>query len=283
MAPLGMLSVTRGLRGAAVAAFTFVCAGVLTTEVACVNVDALGAGGPRNPDGGVFIDASGVDASSTPDAGDAGACPGTGGPPGVRAGAFCIDATEVTNAQYAAFLDAVAAGATAAQPAHCSWNTVLAPATGGSCSGLFDPVGRASHPVVCVDWCDADAFCRWAGKRLCTGEEWLRACTQGGAKAYPYGNTFDPNACNGGASSATGLRPVGSMPSCEGGFPGVFDLSGNAVETIADCDEQSGPDDRCYFRGGRFSDDQSDLACAPDHVDTRDNTNASHTFRCCSP
>src|SRR5436190_190151 len=84
--------------------------------------------------------------------------PGVRGPDLVRVSwsgiAFCIDSTEVTNAQYQEFL---AAPPPTPVP-RCGWNTSLQPATtGGAGCGALDPVGHASLPVTCVDWCDAEA------------------------------------------------------------------------------------------------------------------------------
>ncbi len=67
----------------------------------------------------------------------------------------------------------------------------------------------------CVDFCDADAYCKWAGKRLCgrigggatltadesidpKASEWVNAvnaCTQGGKTKLPYGDTFEAGRC----------------------------------------------------------------------------------------
>ena len=92
-------------------------------------------------------------------------CPTTlPGPAMTRVGwhggvAFCIDDTEVTNSQYQAFLTVAAAMPQAPTP-RCAWNTELTPAATGSGCAAFDPAGRPDHPVVCVDWCDAEAYCR---------------------------------------------------------------------------------------------------------------------------
>src|SRR5262245_12465852 len=123
-------------------------------------------------------------------------CGGTDGPEMIELDGFCIDSTEVTNAQYERFYDAVENGTTPDQPAPCSWNDSFAPnATGVNETG--------DHPVRGVDWCDAYAFCAWAGKRLCGSpaggaatydspanedeSEWFAACSENGMKAFPYG------------------------------------------------------------------------------------------------
>jgi hypothetical protein len=126
------------------------------------------------------------------------------------------------------------------------------------------PPDRDDYPVEHVDWCDAYAFCTDNGKRLCgkvgggnvTGDmvaaqhprvsEIYDAATRDGTQAYPYGDTFDPKACgpdvvvSDGESSGSKhiiakLRPVASLPTCEGGYPGLYDLLGNVAEFYDAC------------------------------------------------
>ncbi len=174
--------------------------------------------------------------------------------------AYRIDSTEVTNAQYAQFISASVDPST--QPADCTWNTSFAPdiSNGGCTAAIEDPVKRANYPVVCVDWCDARAYCEWAGKRLCLGKggaptngeesgEWSSACSAQFTRKFPYGDTYDPTACNGKDLAAGGLVEVGSLPGCEGGIPGVFDMSGNVEEWVGSC-AGAGADAQCRSSGG---------------------------------
>ena len=128
--------------------------------------------------------------------------------------AFYIDRFEVTNAQYARYVDATGA----ARPRH--WKR-----------GAVTPQD-AKLPVVYVDWNAADGYCRWAGRRLPTEAEWERAARGGDGRLYPWGNTFDRTRAVIGAYGS-GLQPVGSRPSGKSPY-GVMDLVGNAWEWTGD-------------------------------------------------
>jgi formylglycine-generating enzyme required for sulfatase activity len=175
----------------------------------------------------------------------------------VHAGSFCIDRTEVSVESYAVFVAAVMPGNDPNQPASCAWNTSYAPAISAT---------APDHPVLGVDWCDAYAYCAWAGKRLCgkigggpnpydsfadkASSQWYAACSQDGLKAFPYGDVYDPLACNGGDDPNPGPAPVGGTPGCEGGYPGIFDMSGNVWEWEDSCAADTGATDACRARGG---------------------------------
>lgn len=205
---------------------------------------------------------------------------------------YRIDATEVTNRDYAAFL----AGnpSMTGQPAACSWNGSFVPPNSWPATGLDD------FPVVWVDWCDAYAYCKWARKRLCgqigggelpyqsnrdpNASQWYRACSNNGTMSYPYGNTYDPARCNGKdrvATEATAL-PVGSQLACEGGTAGLFDMSGNVWEWEDSCASAVGATDSCRLRGGSFWSETSLMDC-PTATEsyTRASINKNIGFRCC--
>ena len=162
---------------------------------------------------------------------------------------FCIDTTEATNGQYAAFVASRLHGRGGGMPPEAVCTSVPASTTP---SGTWPaPAGEENFPVVNVSWCQAYAFCQWAGKRLCgqigggplasvnftfpQDSQWLNACTDGGGRTYPYGNDFE-DVCNenvdGGPSQ---LAIVGSHPGCVGAFSGVYDMTGNVWEWTDAC------------------------------------------------
>ncbi|MBI4468750.1 MAG: formylglycine-generating enzyme family protein [Acidobacteria bacterium] len=166
---------------------------------------------------------------------------------------FYIDATEVTNASFAHFIQATDYK-TDAEKNGFSWifregQKDWKAEDGADWRHPFGPESniddRMNQPVVNVSWNDALAFAAWAGKRLPTESEWEYAA-RGGVEGqiYPWGNELKP-----------GGRPVanfwqGTWPSdnrredgyyytapvasfTPNGF-GLYDMVGNAWEWTAD-------------------------------------------------
>src|SRR6185503_18011511 len=77
--------------------------------------------------------------------------------------AFLMDLHEVTTAQYASFLSATN------RSVPWQWDTV-------------DLTRDRDRPVIGVDWSDADAYCRWRGKRLPTEAEWEKSARGTGGR-----------------------------------------------------------------------------------------------------
>ena len=133
--------------------------------------------------------------------------------------AYRMDLYEVTTSRYARFLAA----------------------TGRTPPWLWDMVNPAIHgdrPVIGVDWHDADAYCRWAAKRLPTEAEWEKAARGTDERQFPWGNQAPTAEL---ANFAVGARfsysqtlmPVGRYEKGKSPF-GLFDMAGNAWEWVQD-------------------------------------------------
>ncbi len=132
---------------------------------------------------------------------------------------FDIDLHEVTTAQYADFL------AHEQRTAPWQWEAVDLPQ-------------HHDRPVIGVSWFDADAYCRWRGRRLPTEAEWEKAARGTDARAYPWGNQAPRQEW-----ANFGLGARFSYPQVlaqvhryeQGRSPyGLYQMAGNAGEWVAD-------------------------------------------------
>jgi formylglycine-generating enzyme required for sulfatase activity/tRNA A-37 threonylcarbamoyl transferase component Bud32 len=137
------------------------------------------------------------------------------GETGVDVAAFLVDLTEVSNAEYAAFVKEKAARA----PSH--WG------------GVEPRVAIRELPVVGVTPAEAAAYAAWKGKRLPTAYEWERAARGDAGYAYPWGPEFDAARCASRVQVRRDLVPVRTFPGGRSPF-GVMNMAGNAAEWVAD-------------------------------------------------
>ena len=218
---------------------------------------------------------------------------------------FAIDATEVTRAQYAAWL--ATNPSTDGQAGLCSWNASFTPdATCMAESFVCQGTGCANHPQPCVDMCDAAAYCAAVGKRLCGGisggpvsstavdlslniaskSQWYNACTSNGVNQFTYGNSAVWGNCNDYLSFSKTTVPVASMPECQSpipGYAGVFDLIGNLSEWEDNCYGSAGQADMCTPRGFSFGGGAAMPVCNQYTYANRAAAYATIGFRCCVP
>ena len=126
---------------------------------------------------------------------------------------YWIDKYEASNARYKEFMKATS------HPAPAYWD---------------DPrLNKQNQPVVGVSWTDANAFCKWEGKRLPSEAEWERAAKgPEGDNHYPWGHKLDPKKANYGQNVGRTM-PVDSYPEGVSGF-GVYNMAGNVFEWVED-------------------------------------------------
>ncbi len=187
---------------------------------------------------------------------------------------FCIDRTEVTVAAYSACVEA---------------GTCRKPGTGDMCNG--DQTGRDAHPVNCVSWYDAVAYCAWHGERegyemrLPSEAEWEKAARGENAGTYPWGEdkpgmfaqgnfadesmkrSFSWSTIAGYDDGYATTAPAGAFPDGQSPY-GVLDMEGNLSEWVSDryeagyygtwntpVEDPSGPQDGWLrvVRGGSFA------------------------------
>lgn len=170
---------------------------------------------------------------------------------------FSISKYEITNYQFAAFLEAyesavVKEGPDAGQPLYyeCNW---------GIKQGK--PVqGYEAHPAIYITWYGAKAYCQWAGGRLPTEEEWEYAARGGlyGKRDHLYSGGMELDSLGWYAGNSEGKpHPVGMKQPNE---LGLHDMSGNVWEWCSDNFEKDG---KLYavVRGGTWFNERA--SCRP--------------------
>ena len=133
--------------------------------------------------------------------------------------AYSMEVFEVTTNRYARFLVATGRG----KP--WLWETV-------------DLTVHGSRPVIGVSWEDADAYCRWAGKRLPTEAEWEKAGRGTDERKYPWGSQAPTSdlanfALGARFSYSQVLTAVGRYESGKSPY-GLHDMAGNVWEWVQD-------------------------------------------------
>jgi iron(II)-dependent oxidoreductase len=170
--------------------------------------------------------------------------------------AFEIDRYEVSNVHYLRFV--LATGRTG--PPY--WR------------GDPFPEKMAAHPVIGVSWEDADAYCRWAGKRLPTEAEWEKAARGVDGRIFPWGNEpagwLKSNIAHPGSKRGIKYPPLANVNRYDRGVSpyGVYQMAGNVGEWVADWFDplyyQKGPDrnptgpahgELKVYRGGSWNED----------------------------
>jgi len=145
---------------------------------------------------------------------------------------FCMETLEVSVKAYAA---CVKSGKCTAASTSGNWTATTKDEReqrNQSCNGGKND--RLEHPINCVDWSQADAYCKAMDKRLPTELEWSWAAKSGGARfRYPWGFEIpDVQLCWSAFSKRTSTCAVGSYPKGADSF-GVQDLAGNVREWTA--------------------------------------------------
>jgi formylglycine-generating enzyme required for sulfatase activity len=201
----------------------------------------------------------------------------------VHVDAFWIDRTEVTNARYQKCVDAGACTPPSSSESDKEPNYYGNPA--------YD-----DYPVIWVNWTQADAYCRWAGKRLPTEAEWEKAARGDDKRKYPWGkedidcdraNFWDEQGACVHDTAKVGSYPAGAS------FYGALDMAGSVWEWVADWYDENyyqvspernprgpGPGKARVMRGGSWINSWGNARAANRERGAVDHSTRHIGFRC---
>ncbi len=192
--------------------------------------------------------------------------------------AYFIDLKEVSNMQYQKFIEKTNRHK---QEVMIFFDDV---------SYLFEP----NLPAVGVTWFDADAYCRWNGKRLPTEAEWEHSAGGNGLGGWPWGVVFIEGAANlrGEQDGFAYSAPVDSFDAGRSPY-GLYNMAGNAEEWVSDWYEEffykegqvtlpSGPDtgNTKVVRGGSWESSPGMARTTKRHTVAPYRKEAGIGFRC---
>jgi formylglycine-generating enzyme required for sulfatase activity len=149
------------------------------------------------------------------------------------------------------------------------------------CMDKFEyPNKEGELPAASLNWFEARQKCESIGKRLCSEDEWEKACKGPKSLKYPYGNDWDGTKCN--TQDANGdRRPIaasGSFKGCKNDY-GTVDMSGNLREWT---ETKFSPklQDR-VLKGGSFARPDWAARCADRYNNIPVERDAESGSRCC--
>ncbi len=192
---------------------------------------------------------------------------------------FLIDVYPVTNSQYKKFI--AAGGYTNEEILKKCWTEKgrkWREAENVTQPGYWhdEKWNQPDHPVVGVSSYEAEAYAKWAGKRLPTEKEWEKAARGTDGRVYPWGDEFDKEKCNTyesglGRTTRVILYPNGISPY------GCYDMAGNVWEWTDSWYEK---DKTRVLRGGSWGNEGDFCRCASRNGLNPNYRNNGVGFRC---